>query len=319
MSAIVRTQRLGSLIWLIAALLFHPAPQDENWAVLLLLFAALVIVPYGVGLLPGRHNQPVDQALWRWTELMQMPAAIALLLAMLLPAGVLAALLSLPWLMVTLLLALTGLKRIWQRGLSPLSSLCTDAGLLYLSVGGVWTVLSRYGAAPLQFDPTIVLLTAIHFHFAGFALPLLTGLIIGEKHDITACLAGTLVIIGVPLTAVGITVSQLGLTKLPESGAALLTALGGLLTGWLYLNASWRKETEWKVRVLWSVAGLSLVTGMAFAALYGLRFAVWQQWLNIPLMRALHGTVNAMGFSLCGLIGWGLSDKQTAGNALIHK
>ena len=51
-----------------------------------------------------------------------------------------------------------------------------DAGLVYLAVGGGWTVLAWGGLRPLGFAAPIVLLTAVHFHYAGFALPLLTGL-----------------------------------------------------------------------------------------------------------------------------------------------
>ena len=83
-------------------------------------------------------------------------------------AGDLAALLSLPWLAVTALISLEGLLRIARRGLAPLSDLCRDAGLVFLLVGGLWTTASRWGMRPLDFDEAIVLLTANHFHYAGF-------------------------------------------------------------------------------------------------------------------------------------------------------
>ena len=51
------------------------------------------------------------------------------------------------------------------------------AGLVYLAVGGVWTVIARAGLRPLGFPDLIVLLTAVHFHYAGFALPVLAGLV----------------------------------------------------------------------------------------------------------------------------------------------
>jgi hypothetical protein len=48
--------------------------------------------------------------------------------------------------------------------------------MLYLPIGGAWLVASRLGIQPLGFGDTIVLLTAVHFHFAGFAAPVLAGL-----------------------------------------------------------------------------------------------------------------------------------------------
>src|ERR1700689_2369591 len=44
---------------------------------------------------------------------------------------------------------------------------------LYLPVGCAWLVASRLGLSPMGFQEPIVLLTAVHFHFAGFAAPLL--------------------------------------------------------------------------------------------------------------------------------------------------
>jgi hypothetical protein len=45
---------------------------------------------------------------------------------------------------------------------------------------------------------------------------------------------------------------------------------------------------------------------MALAALYGSRAFLPVSWLDIPWMRALHGTANAFGFALAGLLGWWL-------------
>jgi hypothetical protein len=46
---------------------------------------------------------------------------------------------------------------------------------------------------------------------------------------------------------------------------------------------------------------------MALAALYGSRFFVSVPWLDIPWMRALHGTTNSLGFALAGLLAWTLA------------
>ena len=50
-----------------------------------------------------------------------------------------------------------------------------EAGLLYLSVGGIWLVLFRLGETPLALGEPIILLTAVHFHYAGFAASVLAG------------------------------------------------------------------------------------------------------------------------------------------------
>jgi len=55
------------------------------------------------------------------------------------------------------------------------------------------------------------------------------------------------------------------------------------------------------------VAALSLLFSMVLAALYGVRYALPIPWLDIPWMRALHGTANAFGLGVAGLLGWLLS------------
>lgn len=43
------------------------------------------------------------------------------------------------------------------------------------------------------------------------------------------------------------------------------------------------------------------------AAIYGSRFYVPMPWLDIPWMRAVHGTANALGFGLAGLLAWAMA------------
>src|SRR2546422_171098 len=52
---------------------------------------------------------------------------------------------------------------------------CFAAAPLYLSVGGRGLVISRLGATPLGYLEPIQLLVGVHFHFTGFALPLIAG------------------------------------------------------------------------------------------------------------------------------------------------
>ena len=228
------------------------------------------------------------------------------------PAAPAAAALALPWLVFTALVAVLGLSRLWSRGFLPLEELCIDAGLMYLSVGGGWLVLSRLGARPLGFEDIIVLLTAIHFHYAGFLFPLLTGLAGRALGGRVARLAAGGVIGGVPLVAVGITATQLGIPPLLECIASWVTALAGLLTAWLHLRLAARATHPALVRFLWAVSGLFLAVGMVLAALYGSRAYGGIPGLDIPWMRALHGSADALGFGLAGVLAWSLVNRPKA-------
>jgi hypothetical protein len=252
--------------------------------------------------------------LWLAAQL-QFPTALFLVLSFACDEGLFAAILALPWLVTTALSASAGLVRIWRRGRGAWEELCVDAGLVYLVVGGGWAVLSRAGMRPLNFETVIVLLTAIHFHYAGILLPVLTGLAGRARPGVTARAASLGVVLGVPLVATGITATQLGLGSLLECTAAWVTAGAGLLTATLHLRLAMAPKWSWPVRVCWTIAGLSLATSMILAALYGFRAFAPLDWLDIPWMRALHGTANALGFGLCGVVGWSLEKRRPVQSA----
>src|SRR5262245_43176279 len=235
----------GGVVWVIGLAITRPNPFDPAWAEALLVLAPLVLVPLGLDLV--LRGGPVGR-LARLTGVVQLPAALALGLAFLLPQGPAAAALALPWLLATGLVAGLGVGRLARRGFRPLAEVCLDAGLMFVAVGGVWAVADRLGFRPLDFEPVIVLLTATHFHYAGFALPLATGLALrtegisppsGRAGGVSplsqaggsrppsppARLAGVGVVAGVPLVAAGITATQLGWDPWLECLAAWVLAL----------------------------------------------------------------------------------------------
>jgi hypothetical protein len=119
-----------------------------------------------------------------------------------------------------------------------------------------------------------------------------------------ASLAAAGVVAAVPLTAVGITATQMQFTPVFECIAACMLALAGALTAGLYFRLSFTSDAPPLARVLWLVSALSLMTGMVLAAAYGLRFYMPISWLDIPWMRAVHGTANALGFAVPALVAW---------------
>jgi hypothetical protein len=111
-----------------------------------------------------------------------------------------------------------------------------------------------------------------------------------------------------PLVAMGITAAQVGFAPLLECGAAVLMAAAGALTGVLHLRLARQPGAPLGARRLWGIAGLAFLVGMTLAALYGTRSYLPVAWLDIPWMRAMHGTANAMA-GLAGLIGWTLAEE----------
>jgi hypothetical protein len=212
-----------------------------------------------------------------------------------------------PWAALTAVLAAIGISRIrlggWRR---PLDGHCTDAALLFSAIGGAWTLVERGGFTPLGFTPTLVALTAVHFHYAGFLLPLFAGLVQRELWFWrTASRAAVGVVLGVPAVAAGITATQLQRGSSLEAAAGCGLALAGMAVAVLHVRIALDAKRDPVTRSLLGVAGACLFFGMVLAGCYALRTsASVLPWLGIPQMRMVHGTVNALGFGLCGVLAW---------------
>jgi YndJ-like protein len=211
----------------------------------------------------------------------------------------------LPWLLWTGYRAFTegaGFARNpnWQT-----SELARLAAILYLPVGGVWALFDQLRFQPLGFSEIIVLLTGVHFHYAGFALPRLTGLWLErEKRGRVLQLAGWGVILGVPLVAIGITTSQMAMPFWIETLAVSILASAAFTVSLAQLNWSMRHPMPFGPRCLFAVGGLALAVGMVLATIYGWRSVVSVSWATIPAMYAIHGTLNSLGFCLPGFVAW---------------
>ncbi|MFN7117383.1 MAG: YndJ family transporter, partial [Saprospiraceae bacterium] len=113
-----------------------------------------------------------------------------------------------------------------------------------------------------------------------------------------------LAIMAIPLTAAGITLTQWYQSSTLEIIAAATVTLAGAGTALGYWNFIIKKRITGWVKALWLTLALALLTSMMLALLYALRFWFITEWLSIPAMRALHGTLNALLVSGGGLLGW---------------
>jgi len=298
-AAWLRSAALGFLAWVVGLSIIH-----LDWAPALLLFGALVVVPLGLALLDDlgawvARFSPL--ALLPWVQLV---AALLLLPSFALYPGLRAGALALPWLSFTAVVGLLGLIRLVTVGHRTAAGIATSAALIFLPIGGGWVLASRWGVEPMGFREPIVLLTGVHFHFAGFALPILTGLVAGVRRDVAARLAVAGVVIGVPFVAVGITAGRT--VPVVELSAAWFLAATCLLVVALQVTRAAR-AAFWPERVLFAVSGLALLVGMSLAAVYALSTYRAAYWLTIPQMIPWHGTLNALGFALPALLAWHLT------------
>ncbi|MCY7725675.1 YndJ family transporter [Bacillus pumilus] len=115
------------------------------------------------------------------------------------------------WLLYTILLALFGFSRLLKRGIFPLHELMIDGAWMYIALGGLWFWLYTTDIQVMTFSPIIVLLTAIHFHYSAFFIPLFYGLLGRQRTKETALYiaAGWVILLSPVMIAVGISFSRL--------------------------------------------------------------------------------------------------------------
>ncbi len=259
--------------------------------------AALVVVPLGLALV--RPSDPTARRALTMARAAQPVAALLLVAALSTSAGLVGGLLALPWLCVTGLIALTGALTLRAGPLPRDASAAEICGLLFIAVGGAWTIASRLGLNPLGFSDTIVLLTAVHFHYAGFALPILVARVGALRPGPPAIAVALGVVSGVPLLAMGITFSPA-----LETAAAVIVALSGSGLATLQLTlASDERLPGWR-RGLLAVSGVAFLFGMGLALIYGIGAVTGERMLGIPMMLETHGVINSLGFVVPGLVAW---------------
>lgn len=304
-----RSAIAGALVWLGILLLSNSSePFDLRIIRAIFLLAVLVIVPLGLSLVATPDRSGRDAFSYRLTLLAQPFGAALALCSYLFEQGWTAALLASAWLSVTICVSVFGIIRFLPRGFVRAEEVAIDAGLIYLSVGGVWFILSRYGLQPLGFGDTIVLLTAIHFHYAGFAAPLLAGLAGRTLKDTDRGARRLLRIIsialiaGMPLVAAGITFSL----ALALAGAFVMASGLLLLAALVAVRVVPRLRAQHGAQLLLLISSASSVFAMILACVYAYSIVARRLLINIPQMAMYHGVANALGFSLCGLIAWSL-------------
>jgi hypothetical protein len=290
----------GALVWLAATALAPLGAAERALAL-----APLVLVPLGIGMVGRSGFDGLAGRLFRAATWLQPVGALLFTASLALSVdGLAAAALAAPWLAVTGLLGLAALARTVDRGGLALPETAVDAGLAYVSVGAVALLLYHLDIT-FWFGRTIILLTAVHFHYAGFTLPVIAGLT-GQSYDSAPSTAYTalmaVILAGPAIIAVGISFSPL-VEVIAVGGFTVAVALFG--THVVVRVAPTRPRAQ---GLLLGASAIALPVSMALALGYGVAtFTGTNLGLDIGTMVALHGSLNAFGFALLGLVGWRLS------------
>jgi hypothetical protein len=283
---------------------------------LLFLFGPLVIVPLGMEL--GRLMGGTGR-FEKLARRLQPVGAGMVVVAMCLPPGRRAGLAAAGWMLVCGLMAGSGVVGLVRSSLTRSSltrSSWRDAdrsvratlalAQMDLGVGGAWLVASRLGMRPMGIQEPIGLLTAVHFHFAGFATAMIAAATLQfvERRGVSGLSQSwlkpvVLLVAGMPVVvAAGFVISPV-----VKMAAAILfsTSVAALA---IAVRAYGRKAEDATARILLQVAAGAVFAGMVLSASYAVADYAGSEVLTIPQMARTHGILNAVAFCLAGLLGW---------------
>lgn len=286
--------KIGAFLSVLMVL--KPIPTRESWAIVMTLMAALWLVPLGFE--QSRQRFGAFEG-WKWAIGAHLVVVLALCGSFLLEKGTTAAILATPYPIWCAAVAVGSLRLNSRR----LSDWVHAIAWGFLTNAAIWLVFDRLDLQPLGFSAWIVLLTGVHFHFAGFALTQALALLLNQSpNNNLARWASFGVLLGVVATATGITTSQLGMSSHIETFAGVLMAISSILSALAYFFAA-EKESA-MVHLLWQIGSFCLFLAMILAFLYAIRRFYPISFLTIPNMQAIHGSLNALGFGTLILLGW---------------
>ena len=290
---------IGILAWLsLAIFLFPNSLYQANWVLLILLLAPLFLVPLGAKIVLSAASFSPQK------HLLFLLAALAFSSSYFLEKSLAAALLVTPYLVATIGLFIQ-VYLLPKNQENTVSFWCQRAAFAFLPIAPMWALVDRLDWQPLGFEPIIILMTVVHFHYAGFVLLLVTSFILRDAKSRLAQLFGWGVTLGVPAVAIGITTTQFDFPAFIEIIAVTLTGTSAFGIAILHLQKGLKIGLASTKGLLFSLGGLALAAGMILALCYGWRTVFPLSFLSIPWMYAVHGTLNSLGFALPILVAWG--------------
>ncbi|MGC2194341.1 MAG: YndJ family transporter [Terriglobales bacterium] len=291
----------GAAVWAVLAALagFHQA--RFGIIELLFLFATLVVVPLGLELVRTLED-PIRVPLGRLLRPFQIVATLSVCIALWIPPGRASAVLSGLWLMLCGVLAGSRFLR-WRRKQWSLLSFILDVAHADLVLGAAWLVISRAGFRPMGFQEPIILLTAVHFHYSGFATALIGAATLREFERRGFHLQGLRLLVLLIVLLPFVLAAGFVFSPLLRFGAALALSASVTVLAAILLRAAANLRSR-PARIYMRTAGCSALAAFALAGLYAVSEYFAKGWITVPGMANSHGILNSLGFVLLALLAW---------------
>lgn len=266
--------------------------SGNPWYFLMLTIAQLVYVPFALRLIMGKDDWFAKRYYY-----FAIPAYLAVALLQVTPDSKWDGLLAALYLMFTIGIAIYGLWRFFNRGFTHFEEFAIDIGLVYISLGGAWFFAYVTGIET-GFSPLITWLTAIHFHYSAFLLPIFIGLLGRLYKSGIYRIVCSILLVSPLIVAIGITFSRW--IELLSVGLYII-GLGGFII--IACKTSFaNKMQKWLVRISFGALGVTII----FSLLYALGNGFGLTPVDIDFMLQFHGVLNCMVFALLGIVGWSI-------------
>ncbi|WP_439875706.1 YndJ family protein [Bacillus mycoides] len=260
----------------------------------IILLSILLFIPMSFCIIDKKTRNGSYVPFYKFVSLLYPIAAISTMLAFVTNHFIFALL----WLMYTGIIALFGVSRLLERGWKPLEETAIDSAFIYLFLGGFWFFASVAKLSIMHFSSDIVLLTAAHFHYSAFLLPLSAGLI-GRKREKRSKVYDAIMFIIVisPMTvAVGITYSRV------FEFFAVFLYLCAIYGYGIYVLRT--KFNAISAKVLLIISSSMLMVTIMFSLVYSYGNLKHVMTITIAQMVWIHGVVNGIGVALPAFVGW---------------
>lgn len=263
--------------------------SDEPWPFFLLTIAQLLYIPVILRLIVERND-------WfsKKYYLFAIPAYFSVAVLQIFPSKwdlLFAAI----YLLFTFIIAFYGFSRFLNRGFTNFEEFSIDSGLVYLAMGGAWFFAYIIGF-DTGFSPLITWLTAIHFHYSAFILPIFIGFLGRMNQTRFYKRMASILIISPMIVAIGITFSRW--IELFSVILYIIGLFGLILMTWRTIFQS--TIQKWLIRISFTALGLTIL----FSLLYALSNGFGLLTVSIHFMLLFHGVLNCIVFAMIGLFGW---------------
>ncbi|MAT15490.1 MAG: hypothetical protein CMJ46_09505 [Planctomyces sp.] len=270
-------------------------------------------LPFAIGLLERMtlSESTIVERLNRGLRLIWFPACVCLTFALTFENRPLVMILLAPFAIIILMMMVRGIVAFLNEPWSTTSFL-SAMGQAYYPVAAIALYVWKLELELFDLPLGIIMLTSLHFHFAGLLLPLLLAQLSREFPSKLYDRLSILTVVSIPLVGLGIAMFPL----LEWLSSLMLSLLLMFLAGRQLYIAICIGRSSRLVAGLLAVSSCAAWLSMPLAIIYACGEYQQLPRLQITTMIAWHGALNAVGFCGCGLLAWTIFDARRAKKSL---